>query len=68
MTISPEPAKPDLDALQNGAVRDGGAAAGGIAPQPQDPTNPDMADVHAADRDAAQAARGFGDDRARSTL
>jgi len=54
--------------LQNGAVRRGGEAAGGIDPQPGDPTSPDLADRRAATRDEAQAERGLGDDEGRSTL
>jgi hypothetical protein len=54
--------------LQNASVRRGGEAAGGIAPQAGDPTNPDLADARAEERDQAQAEHGFGEDGARSTL
>lgn len=55
------------EAEQNASVRRGGEAAGGVDPQDDDPTSPAAADAHAADRDAAQAERGLGDDGGRST-
>src|SRR3982750_142936 len=54
--------------LQNGTVRRGGEAVGGVAPQPGDPTSPGLADARAEERDEAQAERGFGDDGPRSTI
>jgi hypothetical protein len=51
----------------NAGARVGGEAAGGIRPQPGDPTNPAAADARAADRDRRQEARGLGDDGPRST-
>jgi hypothetical protein len=47
---------------QNGSVRRGGEAAGGVAPQTGDPTSPAEADARAAGRDQAQRARGLGND------
>ena len=55
------------DDRTNAAARPGGEPAGGIAPQPGDPTSPAQADARAADRDAAQTERGLGDDGATST-
>lgn len=55
------------DEAQNASVRRGGEAAGGTEPEAGDPTSPVAADARAADRDAAQAERGLGDDEGRST-
>lgn len=52
----------DRDAAQNASVRRGGQAAGGVTPQPDDPTSPAEANARAVGRDQAQRARGLGDD------
>ena len=53
--------------LQNAGARRGGEAAGGIEPQPADPTNPAAAHARARARDDEMAADHMGDDGARST-
>ena len=53
--------------LQNAGARRGGEAAGGIEPQPEDPTNPAAAYARARARDDEMAADHMGDDGARST-
>lgn len=68
MITKHEPQHHRDDELQNATVRHGGEAAEGITSQSGDPTSPERADVRAAERDAAQAEHGFGDDVARSTL
>jgi hypothetical protein len=55
------------DHLQNASARRGGEAAGGIEPQPEDPTNPAAANARARARDDEMAASNMGDDGARST-
>jgi hypothetical protein len=55
------------ETAQNAGARRGGETAGGIQPQPGDPTDPGTANVRAADRDKRRQAQGFGDDGPRST-